>query len=673
MTAGTAEKTGTLAAALEHAQHLLAVDPALAAEQAGEILKASPHHPQALTLLGAARRARGDLSGALAVLQPLAREQPNASAVHFELGLVLAALGRSQGAIAALQQATRLKPTLADAWRALGDELLAVGDAVAAGEAYAQQIQASVHDPRLMQAATALCDNRLAVAERLLKTHIASAPSDVAAIRMLGEVAARLGRSEDAETLLARCVALAPSFVAARHNYATVLHRQGKSGEALAQIDYLLHHDPASPTYLNLRAAILARIGDFDSALPLFEAVLAQYPDHAKIWMSYGHALKTAGRVDDSIGAYRRSLAIAPGFGEVYWSLANLKTFRFAQADIDAMQAALRRDDLAAEDRYHLHYALGKAHEDAASYAESFRHYDEGARLRRLDFRYDADAKTAAMRRTKAFFSADVFEARAGMGASAADPIFIVGLPRAGSTLIEQILSSHSSVEGTMELPDIGAIVRKIGEPKGRAQTSKYPEALAEMSAADLSALGESYLESTRVQRRTDRPFFIDKMPNNFQHVGLIQLILPNAKIIDARRHPMGNCFSAFKQHFARGQHFSYSLEDLGRYYADYVELMAHFDAVLPGRVHRVIYERMVENTEAEVRRLLDYCGLPFEENCLRFHQNDRAVRTPSSEQVRQPIFADAIAHWRHYEPWLGPLRKALGPALDAYPEPPST
>jgi Sulfotransferase family len=276
------------------------------------------------------------------------------------------------------------------------------------------------------------------------------------------------------------------------------------------------------------------------------------------------------------------------------------------------------------------------------------------------------------MQSAKAFFSNAFFKARTGMGASALDPIFVVGLPRAGSTLIEQILSSHSAVEGTMELSDVGSIARKIGGAKTRGETSKHPQALAEMSAEELRALGEGYIESTRIQRRTHKPFFIDKMPNNFQHVGLIHLILPNAKIIDARRHPMANCFSAFKQHFARGQHFSYSLEDVGRYYADYVELMAHFDRVLPGRVHRVIYERMIEDTEAEVRRLLAYCGLPFEDNCLRFYENDRAVRTPSSEQVRQPIFSDAVAHWRHYEPWLDPLKKALGPVLDAYPEPPS-
>jgi len=669
-TVSTTEKSAPVDEALAHAERLLRADPGLAGAQAREILKVVPGHPVARVILGAAQRGCGDNIGALALLQPLAREQPNAPAVHIELGLALAGLGRSREALDALAHASRLQPASADAWRMLGDELLAAGDGAAASQAYAQQIQASVHEPALIEAARALCEDRLAIAERLLKAHLMKAPSDVAAIRMLGEVAARLGRSEDAEMLFARALELEPGFTAARHNYATMLHRQNKSAAALEQIDKLLASEASSPTLLNLRAAILSRIGDFDQALPLFEAVLKQAPKHPKIWMSYGHALKTAGRLEDSISAYRQSIALAPAFGEAYWSLANLKTFRFTDADITAMQTALKRDDLTGEDNYHLHYALGKAYEDGREYAQSFHHYDAGARSRRRDFKYDADERTATMRRAKAFFNTDLFKARAGQGASAPDPIFIVGLPRAGSTLIEQILASHSQVEGTMELSDMGAIVRKIGG-KGAGASSKYPEALAELSGADLRLLGESYLDATRIQRRTSKAYFIDKMPNNFQHIGLIHLILPNAKIIDARRHPMAGCFAAFKQHFARGQHFSYELTDLGRYYADYVELLAHFDRVLPGRVHRVIYERMVEDTEAEVRRLLGYCGLPFEAGCLRFYENDRAVRTPSSEQVRQPIFSDAVDQWRCYEPWLGPLRSALGPVLEAYPAAP--
>jgi hypothetical protein len=354
-------------------------------------------------------------------------------------------------------------------------------------------------------------------------------------------------------------------------------------------------------------------------------------------------------------------------FGEAYWSLANLKTFRFLGADVAAMRKALLHADLRDEDRYHLEFSLGKALEDAGEFAASFRHYDDANRLRRAKVNYRTEETSAHTQRSKALFTRSFFAARESGGAEAADPIFIVGLPRAGSTLIEQILSSHSRIEGTMELADLAHIARELADQKSKSDVSKYPETLAGLEPDRLRALGEEYLARTRIQRKTARPFFIDKMPNNFAHVGMIHLILPNAKIIDARRHPMANCFSAFKQHFARGQSFSYSLEDLGRYYRDYVELMAHFDEVLPGRAHRVCYERMVADTESEVRRLLAYCGLEFEPACLRFNETARAVRTASSEQVRRPIFSDAVDQWRNYEQWLQPLRDALGPAVDDY------
>jgi hypothetical protein len=361
-----------------------------------------------------------------------------------------------------------------------------------------------------------------------------------------------------------------------------------------------------------------------------------------------------------------------PTLGEAWWSLANLKTFRFSGADMSALREALARDDLADEDRLHFEFALAKALEDAASWEESFAHYARGNALRRQRHLYSADDNSRFVRRTRELFAAEFFGARAGAGVEAADPIFIVGLPRSGSTLIEQILASHSLVEGTMELPDIPMFARELAAREESDPDGGFFEAVAALTPAQRRELGERYLARTRILRRSDAPFFIDKMPNNCLYVGLIQLILPNARIIDARRYPLGSCFSCFKQHFARGQSFTYDLEDLGRYYRDYVALMAHFDAVLPGRIHRVFYESMIENTEAEVQRLLEYCGLPFEEQCLRFYENERAVRTASSEQVRQPIFRDALEHWRHYEPWLGPLKTALGGVLAAYPAVPT-
>jgi hypothetical protein len=332
------------------------------------------------------------------------------------------------------------------------------------------------------------------------------------------------------------------------------------------------------------------------------------------------------------------------------------------------MRAQLARTDLSNEDRFHFHFAIGKALEDLERYAESFQHYAEGNRLRRRVIQYDGAEITDHVQRSRALFTPEFFARRAGVGCPSPDPIFIVGLPRSGSTLVEQILASHPQVEGTMELPDMVGLARELGGRKTLAQVSKYPEILATLAPGELQALGERYLAQTRVQRKSGTPFFIDKMPNNFLHVGLIHLVLPRARIVDARRHPLGCCFSNFKQHFARGQHFTYSLEDIGHYYRDYVELMAHFDTVLPGRVHRVLYERMIEDPEGEVRRLLDYCGLPFDERCMRFYENDRAVRTASAEQVRQPLYRDGVDHWRHYEPWLESLKDALGSVLDTYP-----
>ena len=557
------------------------------------------------------------------------------------------------------------------ALRLLAAALRRQGETEAAEAVDMRGVRASVGDPALVQAARALCDNDLRVAEHTLRAVLKARPTDVAAIRMLAETAMRLGRYDDAENLLARCVELAPGFIAARHNYATVLYRQNRSEAAIAQIDRLLADDPRNPGYRNLKAAALAKIGEYDQAIELYGGVLQDQPGQAKVWMSYGHALKTVGRQAEAIKAYRRCVAIAPQFGEAWWSLANLKTVRFDDADILAMEMELRRADLGEEDRFHLEFALGKAREDRADYEASFGHYLRGNALRRESLGYEASEITGQVERAKAVLTAELFAARAGQGCPAPDPIFVVGLPRSGSTLVEQILASHSAVEGTQELPDIIALVRRLGGKARRASESRYPEILAELSAEDLAALGQEYLDRAQVHRKLGRPLFIDKMPNNWTHVGLIQLILPNAKIIDARRHPLGCCFSGFKQHFARGQGFTYDLTDIGRYYGDYVALMAHFDAILPGRVHRVIYERMVADPEGQTRALLDHCGLPFEDACLRFYDNDRAVRTASSEQVRQPIFTDAADHWRNYEPWLGPLKAALGPVLDAYPDAP--
>ncbi len=628
------EALGTVALALEHAARLLTRDARLAAEQARAILEVKPDLPEALALLG----------------------------------LALGRSGQGEASLEALKRAVALKPELPDAWRALGDHYTALEMREAADHAFAQHIRYATLDPKLMHAALALAENRIPDAEAALREHLKRYPTDVAAIRMFAEVAARVGRVADAENLLARCLELAPGFTAARQNYAMVLHRQNKPALALDEVNTLLEDEPGNPGLRNLKAAILGRTGDFEESIALYRAVLADYPRQPKVWMSLGHALKTANHTAESIAAYLRCIELAPQFGEVWWSLANLKTFRFTPEQIATLRAQLDLPELGSEDRWHFHFSLGKALEDEGDYEVSFRHYAEGNRLRRLGIRYDADENAAHVTRSKRLFTREFFAARAGGGCPAPDPIFVVGLPRSGSTLIEQILASHSQVEGTQELPDITMIARAVDNRTTRAAGSAYPRALEKFTPDELRELGERYIQQTRIQRKTDRPFFIDKMPNNFAHTGLIHLILPNARIVDARRHPLGCCFSGFKQHFARGQNFTYSLEEIGRYYRDYVELMAHFDDVLPGRVHRVFYEDMVEHTEREVRALLAYCGLPYEEAVMRFHENQRAVRTASSEQVRKPIFREGVDHFRHYQPWLAPLEKALGDVLPSYP-----
>ena len=523
-----------------------------------------------------------------------------------------------------------------------------------------QSIAGAAWDSRLIEAAAALHDNRLDIAERILKPYLKEDPFDPKAIRMLAELAGRIGRWRDAENLLRRAVELAPGWIAARANLALVLGRTGRPAEAMALLDEILAEEPDGLGHWNLKAATLGRLGDFEEGITLYEDVLKRAPEQPRVWVSYGHMLKTVGRLADGIAAYRRAIALQPTMGEAWWSLANLKTVKFEGADIEAMQCALKAEGLSDADRFHLDFALGKAFHDAGRPDDAFAHYASGNALRLKLAPYDHSRVSKMVDRCIESFNADAFGHPAGC--EAPDPIFIVGMPRAGSTLVEQILSSHSLVEGTSELPDIPVLARKPGA---------YPDGILGASADDRLALGTEYLKRAAVQRRTGRPFFIDKLPNNWLFLPFILLALPKAKIIDARRHPLGCCFSNFRQHFAKGQDFTYDLADLGRYYSDYVRQMAHIDNLLPGRVHRVIYERMVEDTEAEVQALLDYCGLEFEPQVLEFYKNDRAVRTPSSEQVRRPIYRDATEEWLAYEPHLGPLKEALGSVLESYPDAP--
>lgn len=473
----------------------------------------------------------------------------------------------------------------------------------------------------------------------------------------------RQGRFVEAERLFAEGVALAPDFREARGRYALLLlDRLDKPGPALEQIEILIKQDPAHPGYRAVRAAILGLIGDYDGAIAQYEDVLARQPRDHRSWLRYGHMLKTVDRVADAVAAYRQAIVLQPGNGEAYWSIADLKTVRLTVADRDAIRVALNWRDLPGENRTLLHFALGKALEDDGAYGDAFAQYERANALRRASLRYDPGEMTACVRAAKEVFTPAFFAERERHGAEDPAPIFVVGLPRSGSTLVEQILASHPDIEGTMELPDLVAVSRRVS-----ANAAGLPAGLAALPVEQFGVLGNEYLERTKIFRRLGRRHFIDKMSGNFVLTPLIHLALPQAKIIDVRRHPMACCFSAFKQYFAGGQSYSYGLSDLGQFYAEYVELMAHYDSLLPGRVHRVIYEDLVADPEREIRRLLDHCGVPFDERCLRFHDTARAVRTSSAQQVRRPISADGLEQWRNFEPYLGPLKAALGTALENY------
>ncbi|MBV1934262.1 MAG: sulfotransferase [Parvibaculaceae bacterium] len=568
----------------------------------------------------------------------------------------------------ALEQAVEIDPKFADAWRSLAEQYSVAGFEEKSQRAYDSHLSATARHPEIIEAANFLFKGKLNKAEELTRKVLKEHPTDVTAIRILADIGIKVGHLEDAQNLLERCLELAPKFHLARHNYVIALFRRQKIAAALSELEMLLKIEPENPNYLVLKGTILVRKGDHEAALEIYERILKDYPDQANAQMNYGHTLKSVGRIEEAVDAYRKSIELRPTTGEAYWSLANLKTYRFSDQDLAAMLAQVTAEgEGAAEDQSHLAFALGKAYEDRREFDLSFKYYNRGNNIRSINHRYDPKRNIYDSARQIQALSTDFFAQHQNSGHDAPDPIFIVGLPRAGSTLLEQILSSHSQVEGTAELTDIIGISRQLGGKERKTGVSKYPEILKELTPEQFRELGESYIKTTQIQR-SGTPFFIDKMPNNFLHIGLINLILPNAKIIDARRHPMAGCFAGFKQLFAQGQTFTYGLEKIGLYYRDYVKVMDHWDAVLPGFVHRVHYEDMIADTEVEVRKLLDFCGLEFEESCLRFYETERAIRTPSAEQVRQPIYKEGLQQWRNYEAHLAPLKNALGPILDRYP-----
>ncbi|MCP2669444.1 sulfotransferase [Maricaulaceae bacterium EIL42A08] len=566
-------------------------------------------------------------------------------------------------ALACYQAAVRANPGLHAAWAAQADILHKKGRVADANTAYAQAERVRKM-PRELQAATHhLYENRLLKAEGLCRHLLQGHPRDVEAMRLLAEVGNRLGVLEDAEFLLESAVEFEPDNVEARIDYMRILRKRQKFEKALAQAEILHRRDPDNPVFTSQLAIERMQTGNYDGAVALFNAVLERVPEDPATLTSRGHALKTWGKSDDAVASYKQATKAAPSHGDAWYALANLKTYNFSDDEFEAMRTAEAAPGQTLPNRINLCFALGKAAEDRKAYQAAFEYYQRGNSLKKLQTRYTTDQMEAEFAAQKEFCTPAMFEKQAGKGNSASDPIFIVGLPRAGSTLLEQILASHSQVDGTLELPNIIALSQHLRGRDKLSDRTKYPRILNDLEPEKLQELGQRYLDETAVHRK-DAPFFTDKMPNNFRHIGMIKLILPNAKIIDARRDPLGCCFSGFKQLFAEGQEFTYGLEEIGHYYRGYVDLMDHWDAVMPGAVLRVIYEDVVSDTEAQVRRILDYCGLDFEEACINFHETKREVRTASSEQVRQPINTKGLEAWRPYEAWLDPLKDALGPTL---------
>ena len=630
----------------------------------------SPGDRDVLYLRALGERQLQRVDEALATLGRLEHHHPRYSRLHMELGHCHVARKDAPRAIAAYQTALQINPALPATWGMLQGLYRMTGDA-AGVERAAEQVAVLQHMPVEIVAASGLfADGDLAGAERMTRAFLLAHGDHIEAMRLLARIGAALEVYDDAELLLRAVLERVPDYHAARQDLACVLLDRHKYVAAREQLEILLACEPERRDYRTLYASAIVGLGDHERAIELFAALLADAPadPHARadLHLSIAHSHKTVGRRESAIGQYRAAAAVRPDFGDAYWSLANLKTYRFSDAELLRLKAAEAAPTTATVDRYNLCFALGKAYEDRADYPESWRHYQRGNALKRAESRYRPEIIELNTANQKHLCSREFFAARSGAGVADDAPILILGLPRSGSTLLEQILASHSAVEGTQELADIPRIVLGLQGREPDLDKPRYPGVLNELPLDEFARLGQKYLHDTQIYR-TGKPRFIDKMPNNFRHIGLIRLMLPNATIIDARREPMACCFGNLKQLFARGQEFTYSVDDIARYYRTYLELMEHWDQVLPGKVLRVHHEDVVDDLEGSVRRLLDFCELPFEPGCLEFHRTERSVRTASSEQVRQPIFREGLDQWRHYEPWLGPLREALGDALVRY------
>jgi len=620
-----------------------------------------PGNRAVLYLLAVSARHLERIPEALGVLEELERHHPAYARLFEERGLCRMAQGATEPAIAAFSKAVALNSWLPLSWRALHGLYRQCARAPEAAAA-ARSLAVIERLPAQIVAAYGLLeDGDIEAAEQMVRRYLASAGEHIEGLRALARIAMARDAPDDAQRLLEKLLAIAPDYHAARYEYALALLRRFKHQRAREELEKLLAIAPENRAYRFAQATVCSRLGDFEQALPAYQRLASEDPKDAQVNMAIGYTLKTLGRTAEAIDSYRAAAALRPGYGEPYWSLANLKTYRFADTELKQMIRYEAAPGASRADRYNLCFALGKALEDRGDYAQSFQYYARGNQLKRQECRYRPEFLENLARAQVATCTADFFAARRGWGCADAAPIFIVGLPRAGSTLIEQILASHSAVDGTLELPAIAHLVFALHDRTLPPESPRYPGVLAELDRQECARLGAQYLRETRVHRH-GRPMFIDKWPSNFRDLGFIHLILPNARIIDARREPMACCFSNYKQLFppGAGPEFVYSFEDIARYYRMYLDLMRHWDAVLPGRILRIQHEDLVTDFATTVRRILEFCTLEPEPACFEFYKTERAIHTPSAEQVRQPINRAGIDQWRHFEPWLAPLREAL-------------
>jgi tetratricopeptide (TPR) repeat protein len=625
-------------------------------------LTVDPGNRDLLYFLAVAQRMLQRIPDSLATLEALEAYHPRYSRLFQERGHCHIFRRDAPEAVRAFERAVQLNPALPASWQALQTLYRIVGRPGAADNAGRHVAKLGSLPVEVTTARSMVADGDSREAEALIRPYLARHPHDVEALRVLASIAREGEFTSDAESLLQRVLELDPAYNAARYDYVLTLVDLHKHRRARDEIERLLAAEPDNPGARVTHASILMGLGELDEAIAGYRRSLEEMPADPELHQSLGHALKTVGRQADAVDAYRRAAELRAGFGEPFWSLANLKTYRFTNEELDRMRRLEAQPFAQRVDRYHLCFALGKGLEDRREYVESFAYYERGNALVKQGSRYRPAIQERAARRQREICTPEFFAARRGWGCTDGAPIFVVGLPRSGSTLLEQILASHSQIEGTMELADVPRLVGTLGghDP---ADESRYPDVLTELSAEQCRTFGAAYLRDT-LDYRTGKPYFIDKMPNNFRNIALIQLMLPNAKIIDARRDAMDCCFSNFKQLYATGHQFAYGLDDVGRYYRSYVELMDHWDRVLPGRVLCVRHEDVLADLEGSVRRILDYCGLPFEPACIDFYKTERRVHTASAEQVRRPINRDGVGQWRPYERWLGALKSALGPAL---------